>query len=274
MLAALIIVFREVLEAGLVVGVVLAATRAIAGRSRWIALGLLVGLAGACVVALFASRIANLFQGSGQEALNATVLLIAVAMLCWHNSWMARHGRDLANELKAVGLDVAAGRRPLTALAVVCGVAVLREGSEVVLFLYGVAAGGGVTASGILIGGILGIIGGAIVSVLLYLGLIAIPLRYLFGTLTTLITLLAAGLAAQAVDFLQQGGWLQIWSDPVWNTSWLLSEDSLGGRMLHTLIGYTDRPTGMEIAAYGVVVMVMAGLMRLMARPAPQQHLS
>ncbi|MDQ0467620.1 FTR1 family iron permease [Labrys wisconsinensis] len=268
MLAALIIVFREVLEAGLVVGVVLAATRGLPGRGAWIGLGLVAGVLGACLLALFAGRIANLFEGAGQETLNAAVLLVAVAMLCWHNAWMARHGRDLARELKAVGADVAAGRRPLAALAVVCGVAVLREGSEVVLFLYGVAAAGGVTAGDIVIGGALGIVAGALVSALLYLGLIAIPLRYLFATLTTLITLLAAGLAAQAVDFLQQGGWLDAWSDAVWDTSGLLSQDSLVGRILHTLIGYIDRPTGMELVAYGAVVAVMLVLMAAASRGA------
>ena len=272
MLAALIIVFREVFEAGLVVGVVLAATRGIAGRGFWISLGLIGGLAGACLVAAFAGQIARLFQGSGQETLNAVVLLIAVAMLGWHNAWMASHGRELAGNLKAVGRGVAEGRRPLTALAVVCGVAVLREGSEVVLFLYGVAAGGGATALDIIVGGILGILGGSLVSALLYLGLIAIPLRYLFDALTTLITLLAAGLAAQAVNFLEQGGWLLTWSDPVWDTSTVLSQDSIVGRVLHTLIGYADQPTGMQLIAYVVTILAMLALMRAAGRSTRQRR--
>jgi high-affinity iron transporter len=273
-LAALIIVFREVIEAGLVVCVVLAATRGIPGRGLWITIGLVGGLAGACLVAAFAGQIAALFQGSGQETLNAAVLLVAVVMLAWHNAWMASHGRELANNLKAVGRDVAEGRRPLTALAVVCGVAVLREGSEVVLFLYGVAAAGGVTALDIIVGGVLGVLAGGLVSALLYLGLIAIPLRYLFGVLTTLITLLAAGLAAQAVNFLQQGGWLQVWSDPVWNSSGILSQDSLVGRVLHTLIGYTDQPTAMELVAYAIVLLVMLALMRAANASTRRRHVS
>ena len=69
-------------------------------------------------------------------------------MLTWHNAWMAGHGRELAREVRAVGTAVAEGDRPLTALAVVVGVAVLREGSEVVLFLYGIFATGGTTVGG------------------------------------------------------------------------------------------------------------------------------
>ena len=97
---------------------------------------------GASVVAIFAGAISNAFAGSGQELLNATVLIIAVISLTWHNVWMAEHGRELVAELRQVGADVSAGRKPLTALAVVIFVAVMREGSEIVLFLYGIVVAG------------------------------------------------------------------------------------------------------------------------------------
>jgi high-affinity iron transporter len=97
----------------------------------------------ACLEAAFVTPLASLFQGSGQEIFNATVLLLAVAMLTWHVVWMARHGREMAQELRSVGADIVSGRRSLPALAVVVGVAVLREGSEVVLFLYGITVSGG-----------------------------------------------------------------------------------------------------------------------------------
>jgi high-affinity iron transporter len=53
---------------------------------------------------------------------------------------MARHGKEIAGEMRAIGQAVAEGSKSLLALAVVVAVAVLREGSEVALFLYGVAA--------------------------------------------------------------------------------------------------------------------------------------
>ncbi len=84
------------------------------------------------------SAIANAFAGAGQELFNAAVLVVAVLMLGWHNVWMARHGRAIAAEAKALGEAVAGGRRSMAALAIVVGVAVLREGAEVVLFLYGI----------------------------------------------------------------------------------------------------------------------------------------
>ena len=150
MISALLIVFREVIEAGLIVGIVLAATKGVPNAmSRFVALGVLAGVLGACLVAAFAGELASLFQGSGQELFNASILLLAVCMLTWHNVWMASHGREMARELKAAGHEVITGKRTLAALCVVVGVAVLREGSEVVLFLYGIAAQGGTSNAGL-----------------------------------------------------------------------------------------------------------------------------
>src|SRR5512141_1874696 len=140
MLATIIIVFREVLEAALVVSIVLAATRGVHRRGLWVSGGALGGLLGAAAVAWFADTIAATASGVGQELFNAAVLFVAVLMLGWHNVWMSQHGRELASSLKDVGAAVRGGTRPMHVLAAVVGMAVLREGSELVLFLYGVAA--------------------------------------------------------------------------------------------------------------------------------------
>jgi len=259
MLSALLIVFREVIEAGLIVGIVLAATKGVPRRSWFVTLGVIGGVLGACLVAAFAGELASLFQGSGQELFNASILLLAVAMLTWHNVWMASHGREMARELKAAGHAVTTGKRTLAALAIVVGVAVLREGSEVVLFLYGIVAQGGTSNAALALGGVLGCVAGAGVSALMYFGLLTIPANRLFAVTSGLITLLAAGMAAQAVLFLQNGGYINILSDTVWNTSWLLSEDGIAGRLLHTLIGYSEAPDGAQIIAYLAAIALMLG---------------
>ncbi len=267
MISALIIVFREVIEAGLIVGIVLAATTGVPGRERAVTFGVMAGVLGACVVAGFAGELANLFQGSGQEFFNAGILLLAVAMLTWHNVWMASHGREMARELKAAGHQVKTGERTLTALSIVVGVAVLREGSEVVLFLYGIAAQGGTTAAGMIAGGSLGLAGGALVSALMYFGLLKVPAGKLFQVTSWLITLLAAGMAAQAVLLLQNGGLLEIFTGTVWDTSWLISDDSITGKLLHTLVGYSQAPNGAQLIAYGATIAVILVLMRLVNAP-------
>jgi high-affinity iron transporter len=269
MLSTLIIVFREVIEAGLIVGIVLAATKGVASRGWWVGLGIAAGVAGACLVAGFAGQISNLFEGSGQEIFNATVLLLAVCMLTWHNVWMSSHGREMAREMREMGAEVRTGRRTLTAMAIVVGVAVLREGSEVVLFLYGIAAQGGSTMRDMLLGGSLGLAAGAAVSAAMYFGLLTIPAHRLFSVTSWLITLLAAGMASQAVLFIQNAGYLQFWMMPLWDTSWLLTDDAIAGRVLHTLVGYTDQPNGLQLAAYGLTIAGIVTLTRLVNRPRP-----
>ena len=271
MLGALIIVFREVIEAGLIVGIVLAATRGVAERGRWVTIGVAGGVIGASIVAMFAGVISDAFQGSGQELFNASVLGVAVIMLMWHNAWMARHGREIADEMRRVGTAVSEGAKPLTALAVVVGLAVLREGSEVVLFLYGILASG-TTVSAALIGGVLGIVAGAAFTALTYLGLLAIPNRHIFSVTSWLIALLAAGMAAQSVHFLNNAGVVVALDKTVWDTSWLLSENSILGRMLHALIGYTEQPTQMQLLVYILTLVAMYLLMRF-ARYSPAKRL-
>ena len=263
MLASLLIVFRVVIEAGLIIGIVLAATRSVAGRGFWVGLGIAGGIAGACIVAAFAEQLAGLFQGSGQELFNAAILSIAVLMLAWHNVWMAGHGKQMANEMRQMGAEVSLGQKTLTALAVVVGVAVLREGSEVVLFLYGIAAQGGQSTASLLAGGALGLLAGASVSALMYFGLLTIPARRMFSVTSGLITLLAAGMASQAVLFLQQGGYFEFMPSTLWDTSWLLPESGIVGRMLHTLIGYTDAPNGAQLVVYILTLVTIRLLMRL-----------
>jgi len=270
-LPTLVIVFREVFEAGLIVGIIMAVTSGVAARGRWVAGGIAAGVFGACLVAVFTGGLSELFGGSGQELFNASILGFAVLMLGWHNVWMARHGRELAAEMREAGAAVAAGSKSLAALAVVVAIAVLREGSEVVLFLYGVAAAGGSSGVGMLIGGAIGLALGALVCLLAYRGLITIPTRYLFAVTSTLITLLAAGMAAQAIAFLEQAGLLTAWGQTIWDTSSILSDESILGRALHTLIGYVDQPTAMQLVAYTATLAVIAVLMKLFAvRPAPQ----
>jgi high-affinity iron transporter len=269
MLATALIVFREVLEAALVVGIVLAASQGVKRHGLWVAAGIAAGVAGSIVVAGFADGIANALSGIGQELFNAAVLFTAVAMLGWHNIWMGRHGRELAVAAGDVGKLVLSGARPLYALAVVVGLAVLREGSELVLFLYSIAAANRTTAVDFAGGIALGMAGGIATGAALYLGLLRIPLRHLFSVTSWMILLLAAGMAAQGAAFLEQADLLPALGNNVWDTSFLLPDDSILGRVLHALIGYVASPDGMQILFYLVTLAVIGTLMRLVGRVDP-----
>jgi high-affinity iron transporter len=269
MLAAAIIVFREVLEASLVAGIVLAASRGVPRRGVWVSGGIAAGVFGAALVAACAEEIAAAVNGVGEELFNAAILFTAVAMLGWHNVWMNRHGRELAATAATLGKAVLGGSRPLYALALVVGIAVLREGSEVVLFLYGIAVASGVGALSMLAGGALGLAGGAAIGALIYFGLAAIPLGRLFTVTNWLILLLAAGMASQGAAFLMQANLLPPLGNQLWDTSSILSEKSILGLLLHVLIGYSAQPAGIQVVFYLATLLGIGVLMRLMRRVPP-----
>lgn len=270
MIGSAVIVFREVLEAALIIAVVLGATRGIRGRGYWVLCGLGLGLTGAALVAAFAGTLSQALQGSGQELFNATVLLTAVAMLGWHNVWMSSHGRKLASQVKALGEAVNVGAKPLSALLVVTALAVLREGSETALFLYSLAAGDPAGSAPLLLGALLGLGAGAGVGVLLYRGLLRIPVRHFFGFTAWLVLLVAAGLASSAAGYLIQANLLPPLVPMLWDSSWLLSQHGWLGMLLHVLIGYNDRPAGMQLLFYLATLLTILTLMyrvRPSARP-------
>jgi high-affinity iron transporter len=267
MLVSLIIVFREAMEAGLIVGIVLAATQGIAGRGRWIAGGLAAGVAGAGLVAAFAAALSDAFEGAGQEIFTASILCFAVIMLSWHILWMSHHGRVMAAEFREVGQAVRLGQRSLAALGCVVAIAVLREGAEVVLFLYGIVAGSHTSALALATGGVAGLALAIAMSWLLYRGLVAIPIHRLFKVTNGLIAFLAAGMAGQAAAVLHSADLLPAWGERLWDTSALLTDDSILGKALHALIGYSARPSGIQLAAWIGTLLVLVVCSRVTSRP-------
>ena len=271
MLSTAIIVFREILEASLIVSVMMAASRGAAGRGVSIGGGVAGGVLGACLLALFAGRIGASMEGVGQEVLNAAVLCAAVLMLAWHSIWMKRHGREMARQMTDVANAVRSGGRPIYILGVVGGVAVLREGSETVLFLYGIAAGGG-GVQAMAIGGLLGIISGIAVSTLLYRGLLHIPPRHLFRVTGILILLMAGGMASQAAAFLVAADLLPPLGAEIWDSSAILDPNSILGRTLHALVGYDARPAGVQLLVFAATLATIYACMHAVDRPRPTRQ--
>jgi len=265
-----LLVFREVLEAALIISIVCAATRGVPRRGQFVLGGIALGVAGALLVALGADSIASLASGAGQDIFNASVLLTAVAMIGWHVVWMSSHGRELAREMRAVGGAVKSGSSSLRVLLGVVTLAVLREGSEIVLFLYGMAVGG-IGAAGLAVGVALGVSGGVLLGLALYLGLLRIPLKHFFDITNVMLVLLAAGLASSAAGFLVQSDLLPTWGNQLWDTSKLLSDDSLVGKTLGVLIGYKAAPAGIQVVFYLVTLLLLvAGMLWQQRRASPR----
>lgn len=258
--ASLVILFREVLEAALIVAVVLGASRGLPGRGLWVMGGIVLGLMGAGVLASLVISASSLLSGRGQALFSAFILLLAVVMITWHNVWMAAHSQQMRLELKQVGADVQQGHRPMLALLIVTATALMREGTEAVLFLWALLADQA-SSHDTLLGGVLGVVLGVTAGFVLYQGLVKIPVRHFFTVTRWLLLFIAAGLSAQAAGFLSQAGVVPDFGHGIWNTSAWLDQASWLGQLLHILVGYMARPTGVQVLFYGLTLVSMLYLM-------------
>lgn len=249
MIASFIICFREFLEIAIIISIVFAATRGVCGNVRWIGIGVLGGLAGSALIAVFANKISSSMEGMGQEIFNAGILGIAVVMLVWTVVWMQSHGRALAQKMKQVGKAVCEGDASLYSLAAVVSVAMWREGAEIVLFMAGILSSSSESVISIFAGAAAGAMLAVIVGVLLYFGLIKLSTRHLFSVTSGLLILLACGMSAQVAGYLNAADILPALGQ-VWDSSWLLAQDSIVGKILHAMLGYSERPSGIQLTFY------------------------
>lgn len=260
MLATAMIVFREVLEAALIITLVLSVTRGVLRRRRWISGGVVIGISFAVLVAFFADVIGSAVEGVGQEVFNASILFLAVGLLGWHNIWMKRHAQELVSQMKHWGNAVKEGEKPLYVLAIVIALAVSREGSELVLFLHGVFASGADRFS-LIGGGMLGLAAGVVLGAVIYFGLTRVPTKHIFAVSGWLILLLAAGMASQGAEFLAKADILPSIGQEIWNSSAILSEKGLAGQVLHILVGYDEKPMGIQLIFYFSTLIIIGVLM-------------
>ena len=262
MFAIALVLFREVFEIALIVSILMVATKTLKNRTPWIFLGIIWGIFGACLIAFFADAISKAAEGLGQEILNAVILLIAASLIGWTTIWMVRHGKLLSQEFKQLGQEVTQGKKPLYTLAFVIALATLREGAEIVLFTYS-AFLTGTKVLELVFGGLLGLCAGVSIGVVLYYSLIKIPTRKIFAVTSWLLIFLVAGMTAQAFGYLTAAGVVPEIIPQLWDTSSIVSSASFLGKVMHVMVGYTDRPTGIQILVYAVTIGVLAMFLNL-----------
>jgi len=250
MWGAAIIVFREVFEIAIILCVVLAATKDLKNRGKWITVGILGGICGAGIFALITESIALIMGTAGKLYFNAGILLIAVTMIGWTVIWMKQHGKMITSNMKQVSHAIAAGEKPHYMLAIIIGLAVLREGSEIVVFVYGLLATEQTNLLAGLAGSVIGLGLGCLFGLCMYYGLLRLSVKYLFKIPSILLTLIAAGMAANAAGKLVHAGVLPSLINSLWDTSAILSQQGILGRFLYILIGYQDNPNGMQALFY------------------------
>ena len=266
--ATFVVTLREAFEAALVLGIIYSYLGKIGARDgfSYVTRGGVVGLLASLGMGVGVGYLSGPLLDVGPDIITVGVMLAAVALLTWHAWWMQQHARLIKSDVQQRIDEARAGNR-LWVVGLIAFTAVFREGAETVLFLWGIVAqsGGG---WGSAIGGVAGVACAAAIGWAIFRGGQRLSLTRFFSVTTIFIMLLAAGLFSSAVARLQGLGLLPF-SEPLWNTSWLLSDGSLAGGFLSGLIGYRAQPTLLEVCVYVTYVILVSLLLFARRAPAP-----
>jgi high-affinity iron transporter len=270
-LATLVIFLREGVEASMIIAILLAYLNRIGRREHF--RDVFLGVGAALVLAtgggVAAYETIRSYDGSRVQTIFETVTyLVAATVLTYMTFWMRKHARSLSKELRARA-DAALDGRARWGLGLLAFQAVGREGLETVVFTLAIIFS--TSAAGALTGAVIGLAGSLAIAFVIYRLGHKLNLARFFTVIGVLLMVFAAGLLADAVENLQQLGWLPVLDAPMWHSARLLSEESALGDVLHSFFGYSDAPTPLQLLTYvaylAIVVMVYLGVRgRLAAR--------
>ncbi|WP_144638890.1 FTR1 family protein [Bordetella genomosp. 13] len=277
----LFIVWRESVEALLVVGILYSWLRASPEGRRGMPYlwgGVAAGLGLALALALVLLGVSSWLSDEGQEWFQAGMSLVACVLVVQMVVWMKRHGRTLKRELEGGARDSLAHDN-WWGLLVLVMIAVAREGSETVVFLYGtVSAAQGESPWMLALAGVAGLGIALLTFWLLQLGGKLITWRRFFKLTEVLLLLLAGALLISGLDRLISLAVVPPIVDPIWDSSWLLDDSSGIGKVLADFAGYRAYPALVSVLVWIAYWAVVWALLRradrhsagVPARPAPQ----
>jgi high-affinity iron transporter len=249
MIAALIIAFREGLEAALIIGIVFGYLKKTGQNSHrrqaWI--GVLSAIVVCIAVAVGLQIIGAELEGPAEPIFEGTTMFLAVAIITWMVFWMRYQSRTLKSTLER-DLQQAIGAGQGRGLMAVTFLAVFREGVELALFLS--AAAFATSKADTLVGGLVGIGIAALVGYLIYASVARLNLRLFFNVTSILLLVFAAGLLSLGIHEFQEVGLLPMVVEHLWNTNYLLDETSTLGELLKAIVGYNGSPSLLQVVGY------------------------
>jgi high-affinity iron transporter len=265
MAASFLLVFREVLEAVLVVGVILGYLKR-TGRetlSRYVWIGVAAGIVGSAAGAFLFEVVAGGFEGNAEQLFEAVTMFAGAALLTTAVVWLTRAVRRTEVE-QAVEARLSSAAR--SGLALLAAVSVLREGIELTIFLAASRFGAGGSD---LVGALLGFAAAIALGLLVFTAAIRVNLRAFFGATNVLLVLFAAGLVARGLHELVEAGALPGIVDPLWNLNPsaradgslpLFHEDGAIGGILKGLFGWNGDPSALEVIGWGAYLAAAAAV--------------
>ncbi|CAN7408737.1 FTR1 family protein [Caballeronia sp. LjRoot34] len=262
----LFIVWRESVEALLVVGILYAwlkngdadARRGIPYLWAGVAAGLLAAIALGAALVGFTEEL----SGDAQDYFQTGMVLVACVLIVQMVLWMKHHGRSMKRDMEA-SLEKSKQDANWWGVTLLVALAIAREGSETVIFLYGLGFGqSGHVDPMQYLAVAMGLALAFLTFYLLQLGGKIFSWRLFFRVTEIMLLFLAAGLFETGVDKLIDKEILPVVMNQVWDTSWLLDDSSTFGSLVATLTGYRAHPAGMNLIAYAVYWAVIFLLLR------------
>ena len=258
MLATLVIFLREGVEASMIIAILLAYLNRIGRREHF--RDVFVGVGAALLLATAGGVVAyetiRSYDGSRAQAIFETATyLVAATVLTYMTFWMRNHARSLSKELRARA-EAALDGRARWGLGLLAFQAVGREGLETVVFTLAIIFS--TSTAGALTGAAIGLVGALGIAFVIYRLGHRLNLSRFFTVIGVLLMVFAAGLLVDAVENLQQLGWLPVLDRPMWHSGRLLSENSAFGDVLHSFFGYSDAPTPLQMLVYVTYLAIAA----------------
>ncbi len=253
-----ITVFREFLEITILLGLFGAAAHNLKNFKLLMASGMLIGSFGASVIAFFAQYISDSLDGVGSDIFDAVIILITVVMLCSTLVWMKFYSRKLRANINSVSEGIESGALSNVMLISLISSTIFREGSEIVLLIHSISMINHEEVFAYLYGFFIGASAGIIFGLSIYFSLFRFAKKYIFPISTFFMTFIAAGLAAEAARIFSNIGVIDIFGNRAWDTSWLVSDLSITGKILKAILGYSARPKVIEVLFYlGTILIII-----------------
>ena len=281
MIPTFVIFLREGFEASVIIAILCTYLVKIDKRQHFrdVYLGVFAAFALVAVGGVGAYFLVRHYDGSNiQTYFETATYIVAAAVLTFMTFWMHKHARTMTTELEArSNVALTTGNR--WGLAVLSFQAVGREGLETMVFTLAIVfsssrqAATPVHGKLLLVGAALGLAVAISMAFAMYKFGAKLNLKWFFRILGVVLMLFAAGLLADAIENMQQLGWLPFGQHVMWNTSGALSEASSIGDVLHSLLGYADQPTVLQAVVWLAYVTISVGIFISLGRSRrPRPH--
>ena len=247
--SSFVIVFRETLEAALIVAIILTYLTQTKAHQyiKPVIWSTILAILSSFVVAFIFDRTVGEFEGRAAQVFEGVVALAAAGVLTYMIFWMHKQAGRIKSSVHEK-LQIAIHKEEIFSLMALPYVAVLREGAETVLFLKAAAlqADGMVSA----FGGVLGFVLAVLACTSFYWLGKKIPLKPFFRYTGIFLTFVAAGLLAYGVHELEEAGWFPPVVEHIWNINSILNEKEGAGSFLKAIFGYNGTPSLVETVMY------------------------